>query len=54
MSSGETPALGVTGGINDGKFDVLRAARWHRCTITFTGRVRVTGIMPELGPAGKR
>jgi hypothetical protein len=54
MSSGETPALGVTGNINDGKFDVLRAARWHRCTITFTGRVRVTGIMPELGPAGKR
>ena len=54
MSSGESPALGVTGAINDGKFDVLRAARWHRCTITFTGRVRVTGIMPELGQAGKR
>lgn len=54
MDSGGTPAIGVTSSINDGKFDVLRAARWHRATVTFTGAVRVTGIMPELGPAGKR
>jgi hypothetical protein len=54
MNSGDTPMVGVTNSINDGKFDVLRSARWHRCTVTFTGRVRVTGIKPELTPAGKR
>ena len=54
MNSGDVPMVGVTNSINDGKFDVLRSARWHRATVTFTGRVRVTGINPELVPAGKR
>jgi len=54
MSSGETPSVGVSGTIDDGKFDVLRSARWHRATITCNGSVKVTGIMPELKPAGMR
>lgn len=54
MSSGETLATGVISSINDGKFDVMRAARWHRAAFDFTGSPRVTGIRPMLEPAGER
>lgn len=54
MSSGDALTLGVTSSINDGKFDVLRAARWHRAVVTMTGDVKVTGINPTFAPAGMR
>jgi hypothetical protein len=54
MSSGEAFTTGVTGTINDGKFDVLKAARWHRATVSMTGSARVTGIKPEFEVAGAR
>lgn len=54
MSSGEAFTTGVTGTINDGKFDVLKAARWHRATVSMTGSARVTGIKPEFEIAGAR
>ena len=41
-SSGETFMPGVSGSMNDGKFDVLRSSRWHRATFNFTGPVIVT------------
>lgn len=54
MSSGDALTLGVASSINDGKFDVLRAARWHRAVVTMTGDVKVTGINPTFAPAGAR
>ncbi len=54
MSSGDALMPGVTGSINDGKFDVMRAARWHRAIFDFTGSPQVTGIRPTFEPAGER
>jgi hypothetical protein len=45
---GETPVLTCTSAMQDGKFDVLESARWHRGTFTFTGDHRVTGISATL------
>jgi hypothetical protein len=30
--------------LTNGKFDVLRSARWHKAKISFTGNVEVTGM----------
>lgn len=54
MGSGENYTTGVTSSINDGKFDVLRAARWHRATVTMTGSPRVTGIRAQIKSSGRR
>lgn len=54
MSSGDDFVPGPTATINDGKFDVLKAARWHRAVITMTGPVRVTGINPTFAQSGQR
>lgn len=54
MNSGDSFAVGDTVSINDGKFDVLQEARWHRAVINMTGRVRVTAIRPKLDRAGER
>lgn len=54
MGSGDAFALRCSGSINDGKFDVLQAARWHRAVISMTGAPRVTGIRPMLEGAGER
>ena len=54
MNSGDSYTGGSVSTINDGKFDVLKSARWHRATISMTGNARVTGINPTLTPAGRR
>ena len=54
MSSGDAYIAAVTGTMNDGKFDTLRAARWHKATFNFTGAVKVTHIKPTMTPAGMR
>ena len=54
MSSGDSHSTGISGVLNDGKFDVMRSARWHRATVSFTGSVRVTGINPTFETAGER
>jgi len=54
MNSGDTFTPGPSSSINDGKFDVLKSARWHRAVFTMTGNARVTGINPTFAPAGKR
>lgn len=54
MSSGDDFLPGPTATINDGKFDILRSARWHRAVFTMTGDVRVTGINPTFVQSGQR
>lgn len=53
-NSGVSYSVGRTGTMNDGKFDVLRAARWHKATISFTGPVEVTHVDAKFVPAGRR
>ena len=53
-NSGGTFAVGVSGNMNDGKFDLLRSARWHKATVTFTGPVQVTHVNAKFKPAGRR
>ena len=54
METGDAFAVRQTTQINDGKFDVLQSARWHRAVINMTGSPRVTGIRPQIKGAGKR
>ncbi len=54
MSSGDDFMPGPSSAINDGKFDVLKAARWHRAVVSMTGDVRVTGIKPMFVQSGQR
>lgn len=53
-NSGGTYSPGVSSNMNDGKFDTLRAARWHKAKVTFVGPVRVTHLAAKLKPAGNR
>ena len=53
-NSGETFADGVSGALNDGKFDTLKAARWHKAMVDFVGPVRVTHMNATMKPAGTR
>jgi hypothetical protein len=54
QNSGGTFAIGASGTMNDGKFDVLRAARWHKAVVNFDGPVRVTHINATFKAAGRR
>ncbi len=45
---------GTTSSIDDGKFDVLSSARWHRLRWDFTGDVEVTGYAVDVVPQGTR
>ncbi|WP_288074949.1 hypothetical protein [Pseudomonas sp.] len=53
-NSGTGFVIGASGSLNDGKFDVLRSARWHKATVSFTGPVRITHINATFKPAGRR
>jgi hypothetical protein len=53
-NSGGDFAPGVSGMMNDGKFDTLKAARWHKATVSFTGPVRVTHMTAKMQPEGNR
>lgn len=54
MWSGDDYVVGETSTLNDGKFDVLMSARWHRATLTMDGPVRVTHLKFSLTPNGTR
>ena len=54
MNAGDQLTAGAAGSISDGKFDVIKAARWHRAAFAFTGNTRVTGIDAVLKKAGRR
>ena len=51
---GDDDTEDATGILSDGKFDVLRSARWHKARFTFAGPVRITHLMPKLKPDGLR
>lgn len=54
MNSGANYVNGPSGTMNDGKFDCLKSARWHKAMFTFTGPVRVTAAKPTFVAAGER
>ena len=39
---------------DDGKFDLLQSARWHRVQLRFTGPVELSGLDFDLTPGGTR
>ena len=41
--TGTTFTMGATATMNNGKFDVLRSARWHKLKYTFVGDFEVLG-----------
>jgi hypothetical protein len=53
-NSGGTYMDGVSGAMNDGKFDTLKAARWHKAAINFVGPVRITHLNAKMKPVGNR
>lgn len=53
-NSGEAYAEGPTGTMNDGKFDALKVARWHKAKLNFTGAVKVTHMQAKYKPVGTR
>lgn len=52
--SGAVYTTDQTANLNDGKFDVLRSARWHNVSFTFNGNVDVSGVDYDLQPDGTR
>ena len=54
MNSGDEYTSGASGTMNDGKFDCLKSARWHKAKFSFTGNVRVTHINPTSEVVGER
>lgn len=52
MTEGAALTLNASGDLNDGKFDVLQSARWHRASFAFTGDVRVLALSVQLTPEG--
>lgn len=45
---------GVSSVMADGKFDVLRSARFHRAQMTYTGNLEMIGFEPRLQTDGER
>lgn len=45
---------GVSSVLADGKFDVLRSARFHRAQMTFTGNMEMIGYQPRMQADGER
>lgn len=54
MNSGLVYNTGPTNVSNDGKFDLLQSARWHRVRVSFTGDVKVTHLKATYKPVGSR
>lgn len=54
MNSGTSFAPGVSGVMNDGKFDTLKSSRWHKARIDFVGPVTVTHMAAKFKASGRR
>ena len=52
MNIGDALASDASGSYNRNKFDVMRAACWHRYTIATTGGMKIDSIEPKLQPVG--
>lgn len=53
-TEGASLTVGSTVSMSDGKFDVLRSSRFHRCTINFVGDHEIMGVDYDLQPDGLR
>lgn len=51
--AGDALTQGETVDADDGKFDVLQSARWHRLKFNWTGDVEVSGINADMQPEGE-
>lgn len=49
---GDLLQLGETATLDDGKFDLLWSARWHRLQMNFTGEMEMNGFAVQLNPDG--
>ena len=49
---GESLSVDQTATYSNGKFDVLRSARWHRLKMSFTGNVEIANFTPILQQEG--
>lgn len=52
MNSGRPYEDGPSSTESDGKFDVLKSARWHKARVSFVGDVKVTHIKAKFKPVG--
>lgn len=52
--TGDALTQGETTSADDGKFDVLQSARWHRLRLSFTGDTEIVGINADVQPDGNR
>lgn len=52
MTEGDGLTVGPSATLNDGKFDVLQSARFHRASFTFTGPVQVLAVGVQSKPQG--
>lgn len=53
MNSGDSLTSDAMTSLNNGKFDLLRDARWHRFQIAMTGDWEMTGFVPEGEVTGR-
>ena len=53
VDAGDVVTLGDTTDADDGKFDVLQSARWHRVKFDWTGAVEVSGMNADMQPEGE-
>lgn len=51
---GDTLTIGATASMNDGKFDLLKSARFHRLTLSTVGNCEVSAIEADLKQNGVR
>lgn len=51
---GDALANGEIATFDDGKFDLLWSAHWHRLRLDFTGPVEITAVNPSLSLDGER
>jgi hypothetical protein len=53
-NAGDVVALDQTASADDGKFDVLRSARWHRVKFDLAGDVETSGFNADIQSEGPR
>jgi hypothetical protein len=52
MNSGDSLTVDQLSQMNNGKFDLMRDARWHRLSYTYTGDWEQSGLVPDLVASG--
>lgn len=52
--AGDSVTADQTVSADDGKFDILQSARWHRVKFDWTGDTEVSGFNADLQPEGER